>query len=161
MKGLAIALVCAACVLSAGSVSASKASDYLDSTYLCISLLPPFQIPIPWDSYDTENLTWGEQDVNGLALGLIYGENNSLSGLDFGIAVRSSEVMNGVQLGLVTISGDGSGFQCGLFNRAELFHGLQLGLVNWSDDLYGVQLGVCNIISKGPVPFFPLFNMWF
>jgi len=160
MKNIVLALFCILCSIPAFAGYDDDMPSCLNHTYLCASLLPPWQIPIPWDSYDSYNPSWGEKDVKGLAVDLIYGENASVAGLGLGLVTRC-QTLWGMQLGLVPIVADGSGFQLGFFNYGRDFYGLQLGVMNWAQNLGGVQIGLVNVITESPVPVLPLVNMCF
>jgi len=162
MKSLFLAVFC---VLGAAPAFAAKnievSPSILEGTYFCLSLLPQWQIPIPWEEEDNRNQTWGEKRVKGLALDLIYGENMSVTGLGLGLVTCALDDSEGMQLGLGTISDEGYGFQFGLFNYGRSFYGLQLGVMNWAKDLSGVQIGLINVITESPVPVLPVLNLCF
>jgi len=162
MKRIALIVFCSLAVIPAfASKKIEVAPDFLEGTYFCASLLPQYQVPIPWTKDDTQNPTWGEKRVTGVVVDILYGENLSVTGFGFGLVTRALDYSKGVQLGIVPMTDEGYGCQFGVFNRAPLFRGFQLGLVNWSDDHLGVQLGLVNIISKSPVAVFPLLNLRF
>ena len=79
-----------------------------------LALLNPLQIFSP------------ETPVRGLRINVLSGEQESVWGLDVGLAQRTTSDMRGLQLGLVNLNKD--------------FWGVQQGLVNWSDgDFSGIQ----------------------
>lgn len=142
-----------------------------------VSLLTPVQIFPPEDT------------ITGVRLNLIYGKNETVIGLDVGIANHTTGLSRGLQYGIVGIAGDFQGwqagvvsiskgkfegFQEGLVNVSETFRGfqyggvnhaqdaegLQLAIVNYAQTLKGLQIGLINIIGEGGMfPVFPIFNV--
>lgn len=124
--------------------------------YFMFSVFAPGQLP----SYMT--------DVKGMRLSLIYGDCQTLTGLDVGLAGRVRERMYGAQVAIYNRVGtDANGLQIALWNRIDSdFKGLEigaanmveghtggvaLGLVNASETVSGVQIGLVNIaeVVKG------------
>lgn len=110
---------------------------------------------------------WGENQVNGLNLGLVNGMVGQSSGFSWsyiaayaedyrgvlwgGFFARSTGDVVGWQSAFVNISnGSLVGFQSGAVNIGSQVKGLQLGLVNYTQDLHGVQIGVLNIVRSNP-----------
>lgn len=87
------------------------------------------------------------EDVNGLRLNVIYGDNFNVSGLDLGLVNK--------------VTGDQKGVQIGLFNDAYSATGLQVGLFNRTEWLDGVQIGLVNIHKNGKYEFLPIVNFSF
>jgi hypothetical protein len=130
---------------------------------------------------------WGENQVNGLSLGLVNGLVGESSGFSWsylatyaesyhgviwgGLFVRSTGEVVGWQSGLVNISnGSLVGLQSGLVNVGADVRGVQLGLVNYTRGMYGVQVGLVNIVTTNPwftefpnklTPVFPIVNWSF
>jgi hypothetical protein len=120
-----------------------------------------------------------EYDITGVRLNLLYGKNSSVTGLDVGLANRTSEKMSyGVQFGVLGIAERGftgwqyntvnvchkefSGFQLGLVNFVEDGNGFMLGVVNYARRLKGLQIGLFNLIEAGGVaPVLPIVNWAF
>ena len=120
-----------------------------------------------------------EYDITGVRLNLLYGNNSSVTGLDVGLANRTSEKMSyGVQFGVLGIAERGftgwqyntvnvchmefSGFQLGLVNYVDDANGFMLGVVNYARRLKGLQIGLFNLIEAGGVaPVLPIVNWAF
>ena len=125
-----------------------------------------------------------EADIVGLRLVSLYVRNRNVSGIDFGggliestgnftgvavgflFSINSADVCKGVQIGWgcgANWANDMHGVQTGMFviNRAKNMRGVQLGIVNYCETMVGVQIGVINIITKSPLPFFPIVNAHF
>lgn len=117
--------------------------------YVMVSMISPGQLPT------------AESNIYGGRLSVIYGDCQSLYGLDLGISGRIHERMNGAQFGLLFslddaemngfglgcvnyVAGEFTGCQVGLWNHAEGGAGAQLGVVNTSTTFSGVQLGLLN-----------------
>lgn len=110
---------------------------------------------------------WGENQVNGLNLGLVNGMVGDSAGLSLsflgtyaqdytgvlwgGFFARTTGSMVGWQSGLINLS-EGSllGLQSGLANVSADVTGLQWGLVNYTQRLNGVQVGLINIVTTNP-----------
>lgn len=105
-----------------------------------------------------------ETAISGFRWNIIYGNNSSMTGLDFGVANHVSGHMWGVQIGAVNMTesmvgweagfvnytkGELEGFQCCGVNYAGRINGLQLALVNYAESANGVQVGLVNIIKQG------------
>ncbi len=117
--------------------------------------------------------------IAGLRINLIYGNNVSMLGLDWGLVNAVGHGgMTGVQWGAANIDdGNVLGFQAGLVNLAkrnvegfqygwvnigEHVSGFQLGLVNYAGSMKGLQIGIINIIKTGgQFPVFPIVNWSF
>lgn len=126
MKKLILAAVMAIATVSV------KAST---NAYFMFSVFAPGQLP----SYAT--------DLTGMRLSLIYGDCQTLKGLDVGLAGRVRERACALQLGLYNHVGtDATGVELGVWNRVDSdIHGVQLGAANTAEGhAAGVQLGVFN-----------------
>ncbi len=117
--------------------------------------------------------------IQGLRINFIYGNNVSMSGLDWGLAnyvgtggftgLQWGAVnichgkCGGVQLGIVNYDqNDVEGFQWGWYNQGNYVNGFQLGLVNSAQTMKGLQIGILNFIkSGGQFPVFPIVNWSF
>lgn len=140
-------------LLTALMVLAAAATLKADTQgYVMLSVFAPGQIPIAMTTLD------------GVRGSLIYGECQSLNGLDLGLVGRVRERANGLQinacssvgtdaagaqLGLINlVEADFSGFQLGLWNDVGgVTKGFQLGIVNCAGHLAGGQLGLLNFID--------------
>jgi hypothetical protein len=91
----------------------------------------------PWQVYSRET------NIYGLRLSILSVNNNSVYGLDLGVANLSVE-NRGLQLGGYNkIQKDFSGIQTGVINwMGESIRGLQLGAMNIQTHLTGVSLGL-------------------
>lgn len=78
-----------------------------------------------------------------------------------GIANRAGGTVQGGQIGCFNLAGDLSGIQIGVYNKAANSIGLQIGVVNETSSMQGIQIGLINMIRQSPVPFCPIFNMYF
>ncbi len=114
--------------------------------------------------------------VTGLSVSVISSENRAVRGLDAGLILIASDLMVGVQAGLLNFTdelwgvqaglinkaGDIRAVQAGLINIARVVRGVQVGLINVTERLYGVQVGLINVASRGPgVPFMIAINIGF
>lgn len=123
------------------------------STPFSLFLFSPTQTSQPGDS------------VEGIRLGLIYGRNANLTGIDGGMVNRLDGSLTGVQWsawgtvegsmtgaqlnGLVArAKGHALGLQAGLYNEAGSLTGIQFGLVNLSGRTEGLQIGVVNMADS-------------
>lgn len=85
-----------------------------------------------------------EDYTGGLELG-IGSETEAVDGVQWGIIYSKAGKLQGVQLGLVNNTDDGTGVQWGLVNLAQDFTGIQYGFVNWTKgEFTGAQLGFIN-----------------
>ena len=144
--------------------------------------------PIQVSLFNPVQLFPEKTSVSGLRLNLIYGVNDKVTGLDwglinqahgdeFGVAggrdrLRREELhrlagqlrqrhqgeFTGFQSGLYNTCDQGNGVQFGVVNNAKAMHGLQLGILNMTETLHGLQIGVGNVIQKGKTPFLPIVN---
>ena len=128
-----------------------------------------------------------ETSVMGLRLNVFCSDNQDVAGFDVGVvgrAARMSDIqvnlvnivseefagigvglfndvnsLQGIQAGLFnTVAHDVSGFQIGLFNNADSVSGIQVGLFNRTVSMQGLQIGLINLITEGPITFFPIVN---
>ena len=129
--------------------------------------------------------------VSGLKLNLPFGGNDSITGLDIGLAstsqkcsalqvnvlinrvhdefsgwqiglINQDENANGVVIGIWNVTADCMrGVQVGVMNSAMETHGVQIGLINYTEFMTGFQIGLVNIITKSQLPFFPIINFCF
>ena len=129
-------------------------------------------------------------DVAGLRIGIPYGRNDQVTGIDIGLygysdyawaiqinllaSVVRDEMgglqlgcfnkaghLTGMQAGLWNTAATAEGFQIGLLNLADQMDGFQIGLVNRTELMRGYQIGLCNVIRESPVPFMVLVNFSF
>ena len=89
-----------------------------------------------------------EDYTGGLELG-IGSETQAVDGVQWGIIYSYAGKLQGVQLGLVNNTDDGTGVQWGLVNLAQDFTGIQYGFVNWTKgEFTGAQLGFINYAKQ-------------
>lgn len=108
-----------------------------------------------------------QTDVNGVRVGLIYTENNSVEGLDLNILANRKKTFKGVSLGSFydRTDGDFTGVRLGWFVPLTFnsvggnMTGVQWGLVNMvGQHMTGVQGGAINFTNTGKGVQFGLFN---
>jgi hypothetical protein len=102
--------------------------------------------------------------ITGLRVS-IYGVNQNLSGVDWGLVNVLNGTMKGAQWGFFNrVKGDMFGYQDGFINFTEgnftgwqsslvnttngSFTGFQSGLVNFAENMGGLQLGLVNYTGK-------------
>ena len=129
-------------------------------------------------------------DVAGLRIGIPYGLNDSITGVDIGLWGKSDYAwalqfnvlssiardqmgglqaslynqagnLIGIQVGLWNNAATAQGFQIGLLNLADQFDGIQIGVVNRTEVMHGYQFGLVNVIRESPVPFCTVVNFYF
>jgi len=129
-------------------------------------------------------------DVAGLRVGVPYGSNDSVTGIDIGLWGKSTYMYGiqfnvlanivtdragaiqlsiyndtrslvGIQAGLWNNVGGMTGIQVGLLNLADDIEGFQVGLINRAELMHGFQVGLVNVIRSAPLPFCPLVNVGF
>ena len=164
---------------AAAVVAAAVPAQAMDLTPLQIGFWGPRAQLVP-----------AETPVMGLRLNLAMADNAEVMGLDVGLVSRSERMdaiqlnlvntvraeFNGLGAGLFNQAGSASGVQAGLFNRVQHdLNGFQLGLFNVADDvtglqiglfnrtmsLRGIQVGLVNLVTQGPLTFFPIVNAAF
>ncbi len=164
-----------------------KASSIVIASFIiicCTFTLPAMAKvkPIQLSLWNTVQLQNASTSIHGLRLA-IYGENEDVFGVDWGIVLKVNGDMvgwqnscvnmvegnvEGLQEGIVNmVGGDVWGWQTGVVNMTEgEMIGLQTGLVSFSRDLRGVQFSIVNVtdiqyglqiglinINKGGTPF--------
>ncbi len=121
-----------------------------ETSPLMLSLCTPIQVPTKRD------------DVVGLRISLLYGENCDVIGLDLGLAQRATGIFSGLELGGVNIvNGRLCAGQVGLVNVNTnqqdgwdvCSKGAQVGLVNYAECLCGAQDGIVNVSKMKMVGF--------
>ncbi len=135
--------------------------------------------PIQLSLFSPIQLVPEDEAISGVRLGLLYGRNKYVTGLDWGLVLHSTSGMSeGVQFALVgyveadftgwqstafnVTKGSFEGFQWGIVNYAGHASGFQLGLVNYAQSMNGLQIGLVNIIKQGGrFPVFPIVNWSF
>ena len=163
MKLISMWAICAIGILILVLPSVSSAQ----SKPINIALFNPIQI-FPEDN-----------SIEGLRINFIYGRNQSMAGLDWGLVNSvGTGGFQGIQWGFINIDdgnvtgwqsglanmtkGNVKGLQWGWYNSGNHVSGLQLGLVNYAESLYGLQIGIINIIKTGgQFPVFPIVNWSF
>jgi hypothetical protein len=133
--------------------SALGAPAWAASVPISLFLFSPVQTSQPGDS------------VEGIRLGLFYGQNASLTGVDGGLVNRLDGSLTGVQWsvwGMVhgdmtgaqfnylgaQAKGHALGLQTAFYNEAGSLTGIQVGLVNLSGRTEGLQIGVFNMADS-------------
>ena len=115
-----------------------------ETTPLSLGLVAPVQLP------------WGDWNVRGVRVSLLYGRCSDLTGLDLGLWNTVNEDAVGLQMGVVNAVARLNGVQAGCFNGAIYFKGLQVGLINYAEGARGIQIGLINVITNtglGGLPF--------
>jgi hypothetical protein len=138
---------------------------------------------------DVSFLDWIHRpaDVAGLRVGIPYGVNDAITGVDVGLWGKSDyawalqvnvlhnkvrDEMGGIQVSALNDAGHLVGLQVGLWNSAPSMEGIQIGLLNLADEaegfqiglvnrtelMHGYQIGLINVIRESSVPFAPLIN---
>ncbi|MFC1651045.1 LA_2272 family surface repeat-containing protein [Candidatus Latescibacterota bacterium] len=133
---------------------------------MCISMASTVQAqvkPIQLSLWNTIQLEEASTSIHGIRLA-IYGENEDIYGVDWGIVLKVNGDMigwqdsfvnlvdgdlKGLQEGLVNmVGGDVWGWQAGAVNFVNgQTIGLQTGFVNIANDLRGVQLSLVNVAN--------------
>lgn len=131
---------------------------------LCISLTPSVQAqvkPIQLSLWNTIQLFDASNSIHGIRIAL-YGENEDIYGVDWGIVLKVNGDVNGWQAGFANlVEGDFKGYQEGFVNMVGgdflgwesgcvnfskgQFTGLQSALFNSANDMKGLQFGFVNI----------------
>ncbi len=99
-------------------------------------------------------------DYNGLQASLVSMAGN-LRGVQAALGLNISGDVTGFQAaGVNVVNGTFTGVQCGLYSQVEKCNGLQLGLVNISGGK-GMQFGLINYIEDAWIPVMPILNFSF
>ncbi|MFH1957156.1 MAG: hypothetical protein ABIJ15_01595 [bacterium] len=120
--------------------------------------------PVQLALIDPVQIFNADTSISGVRLNLLYGRNDSVTGLDLGLVGVADSDFTGWQYNFVgnITKGNFSGLQMGFVNYANSAKGLQLGVVNYAVSLKGLQIGVINIIVQGGMfPVFPFVNWAF
>lgn len=115
-----------------------------ETTPLSLGILAPVQLP------------WGDWDVKGLRVSLLYGRCADLTGLDIGVWNTVDEDLIGWQTGVVNAASRVRGLQIGVINMAVYLKGLQVGLINYAEGARGLQVGLINVITNTTPGGFPI-----
>ena len=117
-----------------------------------------------------------KDSIHGFQLGLVNSGAFDFHGLQAGVIctscardsrdaagnTRTFARLSGLQLGLVTSTGDLHGGQVGVVNLADSVSGFQLGVYNRAKVLRrGVQIGLLNQRGDSDIPFLPLVRATF
>jgi len=79
-----------------------------------------------------------------------------VNGVQIGLTSMTNQ-LSGVQLSAINVANDVDGLQVALGNKARsVYFGSQVGLINIADS--GWQIGLLNFNKNGFLPFFPLIN---
>ena len=172
--------------------------SHMVALLICITIFTPIVAlaqsdvkPIQISLFHPVQIFDSETSIYGVRINLLYGVNQDVFGLDFGLVNKltggmQSGIVNlvkgdlaGVQSGLFNrvegdvggmqygvincVKGDVEGFQTGLVNRVEGdMEGLQIGVVNLAGTLRGLQIGIVNLNMSGePYKFLPIVNFSF
>jgi hypothetical protein len=137
-------------------------------TALCLGLTAAAQAattPFSLFLFSPTQTSKPADDVSGIRLGLIYGVNSSLTGIDAGGVNRLTSNLTGVQWSLWgTVEGDltgaqlnwiaaqakghALGLQNAFYNQAGSLSGIQFGIVNLSGRTEGIQIGLVNMADS-------------
>lgn len=108
---------------------------------------------------------YNKGDYAGLQFSGLLGNETSgrMSGFQMNGLWNTAGDMDGVQLSSIfnRVRQDGEGVQIGLLNISGSMKGLQIGAINYCRRMTGVQIGGVNIIKESPLPFFPIINASF
>lgn len=116
--------------------------------------------PIQLSLWESAQIFSRETEITGLRVA-IYGRNDVMKGVDFGIANRTDKVFKGLQYGIVGIAegsvegwqnnvvsiveGEFKGFQGpAVYNGANDVEGIQWGFFNQADHCSGLEFGIVN-----------------
>ena len=102
------------------------------------------------------------QDVCGMKLGVpACGGVGHVYGLETSVCASGTDYVKGVQCSLlVDVSKKVTGVQGAVINYSEVVNGLQVGVLNFAKD-GAFQFGVLNHIENSPVPYLPICNVYF
>jgi hypothetical protein len=114
------------------------------TTPLSLGLVAPAQLP------------WGDWNVRGLRVSLVYGHCTNLTGLDVGLWNGVEKDAIGLQAGLVNTTARMRGVQIGAINATTYLKGLQLGVINYAEGARGIQVGLINVIENTSMGFCPI-----
>ena len=96
--------------------------------------------------------------MSAIQVNLVNIVSEEFAGIGVGL-FNDVNSLQGIQAGLFnTVAHDVSGFQIGLFNNADSVSGIQVGLFNRTVSMQGLQIGLINLITEGPITFFPIVN---
>ena len=115
-----------------------------------------------WSPIQVRNVDDG---IRILRFALLYGENESVKGLDVGLVLRSNGGVSkglqqslvaindgdfiGWQAGFVTITrGEFTGFQQGFYNEIDGGEAFQFGFINQARSVSGLQIGLVNMADN-------------
>jgi len=135
--------------------------------------------PIQLSLFTPAQIFHESNSISGIRLNLIYGRNESVTGLDWGfINHTTTGISKGIQWGFISVAdsdftgwqdnavsvtrGSFKGFQSGIVNYSYNMSGFQLGLINYAETMNGLQVGLVNIIRQGgALPVLPIVNWSF
>jgi hypothetical protein len=135
---------------------------------LCLGLTVAAQAataPFALFLFSPTQTTQPGDSVSGIRLGLIYGVNASLTGIDAGGVNRLTSSLSGLQWSVWgTVEGDltgaqqnlicaqakghALGLQSALYSQAGSLTGIQFGVVNLSGRTEGIQIGLVNMADS-------------
>lgn len=103
-----------------------------------------------------------KSDVCGMKLGVpACGGVGHVYGLETSVCASGTDYVKGVQCSLlVDVSKKVTGVQGAVINYSEVVNGLQVGVLNFAKD-GAFQFGVLNHIENSPVPYLPICNVYF
>ena len=163
MKKRMMVLLCAALVVAVPQdAAASRSADWFPVS-ICMTMARPIP-PFPCDNVAGLSLcllsgencpvyglqasvfTGGAEKIYGCQAGIGYNGTYELYGLQVSPVLNFAQKLAGAQIGMVNLSGYGGGMQIGVYNHAK---------VDWR----GVQIGIMNYIEGSWI--LPLVNWRF
>jgi NTE family protein len=121
------------------------------------------------------NNTNNNSNFNGLQIAILNNINNesNSNSIQFGVInninlkfnLLDKTNLNSAQIGVINNTNSDSnsftGFQAGLFNRADYINGVQIGLYNIANYSSGIQFGLINKMENAWIPYMPFINFSF
>jgi hypothetical protein len=130
----------------AGAQSLESPKDSKDCSHVKLSLAPGVAL---WDKPCVTGLDFGlavkTAKVKGLQSGVFYSEITEYgAGAQYSLIAVAKD-FDGAQSGLIAMARHFRGYQYGVMNSAATFMGYQKGLVNMTAEMTGMQAGIVNI----------------
>ena len=111
----------------------------------CSTTWTPFQGAI----WNPAQIFTESTDVRGLRVGVLYGKNASLDGLDVGLVTNVEGRTRGVQSGFVNFASEVDGLDIGFVTNVEgRVRGAQCGVANLAAEFDGLNFGGWNNVEK-------------
>ncbi len=125
-------------------------------------VIPPGGKPIQISLFNPIQILPEKESVSGIRINLIYGKNENVQGLDWGLVNHTTGSELAWQVGAFgyvekdffgwqdnyfanITNGEFTGFQSGIFNQATTANGVEFGLVNVTQNMHGIQIGLLNM----------------